>query len=200
MNREKSSFLPTVSLSTLLLVVVALAIGLASWQMEKSIEKAKDEVYPLRFLANGLRVVQPDEYVVVGRTPTRINELIYDVHVPDDGPRELCLAVGEIPSKGVVQTSQRVTVSPGVHQVELKYDPLRGTKVFVLVDDQEVILAEAPERWMSKFPTGGLQHRTSTHFPGDRPLTLVRKRFGDYGQEMCPGLLLWIGKTQLGDD
>ncbi len=200
MNRSQKLFAPRVSLSTLLLLVVALAIGLASWQMEKSIEKTSVEVYPLRFLANGLRVKRPDEYVVVGRTPTRISELVYVVHVPDDGPHELCLAIGEIPRKGVVETAQRVSVSAGVHQVELRYEALRGSEVLVLLDDEPVISGEALRSWLGGASAGGLQYRTSTHLPADRPLTLVQKRFGDYNQDVCSGMLLWVEKTQSGDD
>ena len=52
MNRAKRTFMPQASLSTLMLLVVVLVIGLASWQIEESIEKARTEVCPLRFLAN----------------------------------------------------------------------------------------------------------------------------------------------------
>ena len=64
MNRVKRTFVPRISLSTLMLLVVVLVIGLSSWQMEASIEKAKTEVYPLRFLANELRIKTPEEYVL----------------------------------------------------------------------------------------------------------------------------------------
>ena len=46
-NRGKRSFMPRISLSTLMLLVVVLVIGLASWQIEESIEKARTEVLSL---------------------------------------------------------------------------------------------------------------------------------------------------------
>ena len=75
MNQTKRTMIPRISLSTLMLLVVALAIGLASWQMEKTIERGRAEVDPLRYLANELRVQRLDEYVVVGHFATKMGEL-----------------------------------------------------------------------------------------------------------------------------
>lgn len=194
-NRGKRSFMPRISLSTLMLLVVVLVIGLSSWQVEVSIEKAKTEVYPLRFLANELRIKMSDEYVVVGHFPTRMNELIYSVHIPDHGAHELCLALDGIPESGIVEAVQVVPLSSGVHQIELKLDGIKpGSAVHVLLDDQEVMSASGPASWKGRYGSeGGLQYRSSTHLPAEYPFTLVRQRFGpDYKQEVCPGVLLWI--------
>lgn len=195
MNRAKRTFMPQVSLSTLMLLVVVLVIGLASWQIEESIEKARTEVCPLRFLANELRVKRPDEYVVVGHFPTRIDELIYSVHIPEGGTHELCLALDGIPDSGFVEADQIVPMPSGVHQVELRLDgKQQGSAVHVLLDDQEVMFAEAPASWKHCYGSeGGLQYRTSTHLSAQHPLTLIRQRFGPgYSQEVCPSVLLWI--------
>lgn len=195
MNRVKRTFVPRISLSTLMLLVVVLVIGLSSWQMEASIEKAKTEVYPLRFLANELRIKTPEEYVVVGHFPTRMDELIYSVHIPDDGAHELCLALDGIPESGIVEAVQIVPLSSGVHQIELKRDGIKqGSAVHVLLDDEEVMSASGPASWKGRYGSeGGLQYRSSTHLPAEYPFTLVRQRFGpDYKQEVCPGVLLWI--------
>ena len=195
MNRARRMLRPRVSLSTLMLLVVVLVIGLSSWQVEASIEKAKTEVYPLRFLANELRIKTPEEYVVVGHFPTRIDELIYSVHIPNDGTHELCLALDGISEHGIVEAVQVVPISSGVHQVELKLDGIKqGAAAHVLLDDQAVIFAEAPASWTGRNGSqGGLQYRTSTHLPAEDPLTLIRQRFGpSYNQEACPGVLLWI--------
>ena len=195
MNRAKRSFMPRISLSTLMLLVVVLAVLLASGKMEESIENAKTEVYPLRYLANELRVHHPNEYVVVGHFATRTGELVYSVHIPDDGEYEVCLATDEIPQKGLVEANHRIAISPGAHRVELKIDPARrGSAVQVLVDEREVVAVDGPDSWKGrKGSMGGLQHRTSTHYPADRPLILVRQRFGpDYSKAVGPGVLLWI--------
>ena len=194
-NRGKRSFMPRISLSTLMLLVVVLVIGLSSWQVEVSIEKAKTEVYPLRFLASELRIKMSDEYVVVGHFPTRMDELIYSVHIPDHGAHELCLALDGIPESGIVEAVQVVPLSSGVHQIELKRDGIKqGSAVHVLLDDQEVMSASGPASWKGRYGSeGGLQYRSSTHLPAEYPFTLVRQRFGpDYKQEVCPGVLLWI--------
>ena len=178
-----------------MLLVVVLVIGLSSWQVEVSIEKAKTEVYPLRFLASELRIKMSDEYVVVGHFPTRMNELIYSVHIPDHGAHELCLALDGIPESGIVEAVQVVPLSSGVHQIELKRDGIKqGSAVHVLLDDQEVMSASGPASWKGRYGSeGGLQYRSSTHLPAEYPFTLVRQRFGpDYKQEVCPGVLLWI--------
>ena len=195
MNRAKRTFLPRISLSTLRLLVVVLVIGLASWRMEASIEKAKTEVYPMRYLANELRIQRPEEYVAVGHFPTRIDELIYSVHIPDDGQHELCLVIDGVPNEGHVEADQVVPVSPGVHQVEFKFGKNEQSLVAsVLLDGQEVMSAGAPESWNGrKEVEGGLQYRSSTHLPAERPMTLLRLRFNPgYSQDVCPGVLLWI--------
>lgn len=202
MNRAKRTFLPKISLSTLMLLVVVLAIGLASWQMEQAIEKAKAEVYPLRFLANELRVERPDEYVVVGKIPTRINETVYVVHVPDDGGHELCLALADIPDKGLAEVSQRVSISPGIHQVELKVDEIsQGSGVHVLLDDQKVMSSDKLESRIVRLGfEGGLRYRTSTHLPADRPLTLLRNLYRPRPNNgPRPGVLLWIERSNSSD-
>jgi len=195
MKRAKRMFLPRISLSTLMLLVVVLVIGLASWQIEESIEKAKAEVYPMRFLANELRIQKRDEYVAVGHFPTRINELIYSVYIPDDGQHELCLVIDGVPYAGHVEADQEVPVSPGVHQVEFKFGGNEQSSVArVLLDGQEVMSAGTPESWMGrKEVEGGLQYRSSTHLPAEHPMTLLRLRFNSgYSQDVCPGVLLWI--------
>jgi len=195
MKRAKPTFLPRISLSTLMLLVVVLVIGLASWRIEESIEKAKAEVYPMRYLVNELRIKRPDEYVVVGHFPTRINELIYSVYIPDDGQHELCLVIDGVPYAGHVEADQEVPVSPGVHQVEFKFGGNGQDSVTrVLLDGQEVMSAGAPESWKGrKGGEGGLQYRASTHLPAERPMTLLRLRFNsDYSQKVYPGVLLWI--------
>lgn len=194
-NRAKRTFMPRISLLTLMLLVVALVIGLSSWQVETSIEKAKTEVYPLRFLANDLRVKMSDEYAVVGHFPTRINEMIYSVYIPDAGTHELCLALDGIPESGHVEAGQTLLIPSGVHQVELKLDGGKpSSTVHVLLDDQEVMFAEAPVSWKGcRGSEGGLQYQTSTQLSAQYPLTLIRQRLGPgYKQEVCPGVLLWI--------
>ena len=195
MNRARRMLRPRVSLSTLMLLVVVLVIGLSSWQVETSIEKAKTEVYPLRFLANDLRVKMSDEYAVVGHFPTRINEMIYSVYIPDAGTHELCLALDGIPETGYVEAGQTLMIPSGVHQVELKIDGGKpGSTVHVLLDDQEVMFAETPVSWKGcRESEGGLQYRTSTQLSSQRPLALIRQRLGPgYKQEVRPGVLLWI--------
>ena len=196
MNQIKRTMMPRISLSTLMLLVVALAIGLASWQMEKTIERGRAEVDPLRYLANELRVQRVDEYVVVGHFATKMGELVYSVHIPVDGEHELCLAVDEIPKQGLVETSQRIAISPGVHRVELKIASVwqKEAAIDLLVDDREAISVDTPDSWKGRNgSTGGLQHITSTHYPVDRLLTLVHQRFGPgFNKATGPGVLLWI--------
>ena len=149
MNQIKRTMMPRISLSTLMLLVVALAIGLASWQMGKSIERARAEVDPLRYLANELRVQRLDEYVVVGHFATKMGELVYSVHIPVDGEHELCLAVDEIPKQGLVEASRRIAISPGVHRVELKIASVwqKEAAIDLLVDDREAISVDTPDSW-----------------------------------------------------
>ena len=195
MKQTKRTLMPRISLSTLMLLVVVLVIGLTSWQVNGAIEKAKAEVYPLRFLANELRVKMSDEYAVVGHFPTRLNEMIYSVHIPDAGTHELCLAIDAIPKSGLIEAAQRVPISSGVHRIELKLDGIKpGSAVYALLDDQEVMSAVAPESWENRSGSeGGLQYRVSAQRSAEYPLILIRQRYGPgYDYEVGPGVLLWV--------
>ena len=207
MNQAKRAFAPKIGLSTMLLLVAALVAGLSSWRLDQSIERARLEVYPLRHLSNELRVQRPDEYVVVGHFPTRYDELIYTVHVPDDGDHELCLALDKIPLKALVEPLKRVAISPGIHQVELKYELSDSESVVkVLLDDQQSITVTRPKDWESRLDSdGGIRYRESMHFPAGRPLTLVRKKFSEWAdskgktgvRDVGPGVLLWVQHAQV---
>ncbi len=217
---RKRSIRPQVSLSTILLGTAVVAVWIAYANALKETQQLQARLPGLRRIAGELRMDDPRELSVVQRLPTKYDELIWDVHVPDPkltdsfsgSGTQICLALDEIPPQlkrsEVIAPLNVAMLDPGRHSIELRY--ARGkedAELMVLVDGEPQITVTRANDWESGKGWSSTNVHTfdvSESFTLDEPLVLLNRRFTrDLGSggfttpdEPSEGILLWVQRAE----
>lgn len=219
-GQRKPSRRLQVSLSTILLVTAVIAIWIAYSNALKETERLEARMPGLRLLAGELQIDDPREFAIVQRLPTKYDELIWDVHVPDltlpgsnkSAGTQLCLALDSIPKEVGRSESllplQVVSLTPGRHAIELTYERGEETaELIVLVDGEPQIIVTRPKDWESGKGWSSYSSNSFTvseSYALDEPLMLLSRRFmRDIGNgtssspdEPCEGIALWVRRAE----
>lgn len=209
---------PRVSLGHLLLLVTAMAIGLAYVRVHADLSDTKVAVRNMRKLARELIVDDPSKIAAITRIPTLPGEHVMDVYIParprSDGPYQLCFALEDI---NLSRRSQELLLPPvgcrpisqGRHSIELRHvkadssDSESRHEIKILLDDEVVMEATRPPDWMPAdgWASTGSMPRT-TVFDTSKPAQLHRRRFNwpisGGGSTSGPmdkpgsGILVWV--------
>jgi len=193
---------PQFSLSTLLLLMAVVAIGIAYRNVRQETEVIRAQIPGLLAVACELEIDDPKRFAVVSRLPQWHDEAIWDVYLPEGRSLELCLAMDKVSSdNSFPEPLHRVSIDSGVRKIEFKY--ARQEKLSIarlLVDDAVVIEESRPKDWEPRSGSsgGGQSFQSQQHDP-DEPLVL-RRRFmtrnasGGSSTPKSPsqGVLIWI--------
>lgn len=191
---------PQVSLVTLLLLIAAVAVWLASFRVQAETDRLLKQLPGLRTLARELVVKDPTVFTAVGKNPEWYGEQIAEVWVPND--RELCWALDAIELSGVAPVEARVALPAGRHKIEIRDAPAANELGFeVLVDNTVVLRSTRPKDWHAQTgSSGGILVHSLRQFEEDPPWELFRRRFMVFDgtknrvppQGPAPGVLVWV--------
>ena len=148
-NQNKSSPF-AISLRTLLLITVVIAVWFGNWQLMNWNQQLKIQLNGLKSICRILSVENTEKVAVVGRLPTRFGENIFDVFIPSGRAVHLFLALDNIdfekPTLAIPSHVQRLP--EGFHSVEVRYNQEdAGSTIEIFIDNQVVINEKRPVGW-----------------------------------------------------
>jgi hypothetical protein len=219
-TKRNPSFRPQVSLSTILLGTGVLAVWIAYFNARRETAQLQARMPGLRLIAAELRIDDPRKFAVIQRLPTKYDELIWDVYVPDPNLpgsnvgewTQLCLALDDVPAEiarfGLLPPLESVLLTPGRHSIELTYERGEETaELIVLVDGEPKIEITRPRDWES----GKGWSTSNPHIFGtsvsnalEKPLVMLCREFtprdnvaGSSTQpnEPSQGIVLWVQRA-----
>lgn len=187
-----------INLSTLLLIVAVVAIGIAWYRTRTQIQNLELSIESMESITRDLQVVDRSKIAAITRLPTLVGELIYDVYIPGpedatvsgsrsssaNATHQLCLALEEISDRRTPAKAQSFELAPGIHSIQLREqkipqaDAKEQFEIDVLVDGEVVIHAVRPVSWnSSKGWTGSGTITKTQSFTIGQAVVLHRRRF-----------------------
>lgn len=189
------------SLLTLLLLAMASAVWIGDWRVRKRIAAYEAELPALRNLSRELTVGDPELVSVVSPYASWPDEYRWDLYIPAETAYRLNLQLREIDSGDLGTPLESVNISPGTHQVELKYfEQDEQWPVKVLIDEKIVISTTMPAHWNLGRGSSGGNQVSQLQSDLDGPIKLFRRRFmvptnsreSVVPDGKCDGVLLWL--------
>lgn len=197
---------PQFGLSTLLLLVTAVASWTAYWQIHRQTARLEARLPGLREIARPLRVEDPARFAVVRHHELWMDDFRWRVHLPPGAGYQLRLATREVDRKGLADAAEQTPLPPGEHELELQYEQVDGEwRIAVLVNGQQRLEDVQPKEWhLGRGSSGGSEFSASEQQSLEQPLVLFRRRFmvpvnaaapssgATTPQGPSDGILLWI--------
>lgn len=191
---------PQVSLSTLLLLMAAVAVWFGCWSVHRQNYRLHRNLQGLLSISRELEVDDRSRAAAVAIIPEWLGEAIWEIYLPEGREYELCLALEQVSDEGLAPPVQRAAIAAGKCTVELKHDTLAEESITSLLVDDSVVIEEArPKNWEPRRGSRGASViDRSQQFDPALPLILYRKRFNSHDgtspQKGVPtnGILVWI--------
>lgn len=197
---------PQFGLSTMMLLILAVASWAAHWQARSELTRIQAELPRLREISRQLQVDDPTQYAVARHHETWNDDYRWRIYLPPRYRHQLKLATEQVDQQGLPEAAQQGEIAAGEHEVELNYEKVdERWQIAVFVDGQVVVADERPVAWNAgRGSSGGAQFSESRQQPVVLPLELFRRRFmvptdpTSHGGRAtvpagpCDGILLWI--------
>ncbi|NND96044.1 MAG: LapA family protein [Pirellulaceae bacterium] len=191
------------SLSTILLLIAAIASWLGYYKLRYDSAELQREIDAMRTLAQELIVSDVEMFAAVQRQAEWYGEDAWDVHIPATRPYEVKLATENIglPQKAI--NTRSAPIDAGTRTLQLRTDNSGDDVVIrVLIDGQTAIEEHKPRSWQQSVGSSG--HCVTQIFQRDPnvPLVLrettykIRRPDGDViTPEPARGIQFWIEPT-----
>lgn len=195
-------------MSTLLLVLTAIAIGMATYKTTRDSARLQHEIAVMQPLTRELVVTNPQQFAVVQPNQEWYDDSRWHVYLPAAGSYQLKLATREIADKGVAPASWQYPIRPGRHELSFIKEKLPDsrTRLVISVDDVPVIDAVEEADWSANPGFSGEVFDDETRqLPTKDALVLMRRRYmlrqpdGSSSTPQSPafGILIWIESAEL---
>ena len=202
-----------ISIATILLATLSVAIWIRAFQLGDQAGKQDRELKELRNYTRDLVVDDPTQYAAVGRLQTWYDEAITDIHLPPSEEKywlRLKLDDLKIPhnntfTKPTPKPQREIELDAGTHKIEIVSKSVKkGFTLKLLVDDVEVIEESRPAGWEPRQGSSG-GHRLSTpdQFSTDEPLLIFNRRYSQLPGKKSktgPGIMVWIEAEDSSDE
>ena len=192
------------AIADLLLALTVVAAWTAFAVSQSRIEQLKAQIQTFQKVTGELSIVDLTQYNSIAQTVIRYPDEAWQVHLPDGHKYQLHLVTREVQQTGFPDTQHAVTLSPGLHRIELRQT--REDKDFrfrVAVDDEVKLDVHETADWnQSNGSSSTGIGKTQEVLAIEQPLVLKRLRVNVMksanssspapDSEPVNGLLLWI--------
>jgi len=215
--QSKPPWRPQITLGDLLLLIAVMATAMAWYQTRNRLAEESASLQSMQILARELQIEDPDKIAIITRQPTRPNETIHDVYIPEGYANEPGLALNLVLEDIVrkweeedLRPAPQLThpLPPGRHSIEVRHiepvgeSPDAEHTIEILLDDVVVISTNREREWMAtRGWTGSGTITQSRSFEPDQPVEILRRRFHEKtatgtrsadADQPANGILLWI--------
>ncbi len=188
-------------LSTLILLIAAIAVWFSVHVNRRRIESLKTRIAQFSELAPELDIADPAKIAVLKHAQQGSNLHDWDVYLPK-GRYRLRLATRAIVDRGLTAESKSVSIDSGRHHVSLERESDgKKHRITLACDGETILIVEEPKDW---YPERGSSSDNnfdrSEQLRVDQPVVLFRERFfrptspgvSQSTPEPTEGMLLWI--------
>ena len=188
-------------LSTLILLIAALAVWFSIHVNRRRIEALKIRIAQFSELAPELDIADPAKIAILKHAQQGSNLHDWDVYLPK-GRYRLSLATRAIVDRGLSAQAKSVSIDSGRHHVSLeRASDGKIHRITLACDGKRILVVEEPKDWYSeRGSTSDILFDRSEQLRADRPVVLCRERFmkptspgvSQSNSEPTEGMLLWI--------